>query len=189
MAAERSRTRTSQAAPVGSDCFWVPRRVGSWDVAFGPKRTWRPNDSPCPPAINSLPKGLAGAARTVEERTERRLEAILAADVAGYSRLMGTDEEGTHQNLKDHCYKLVEPKIAQHRGRIIKNTGDGFLAEFMSVLDAVRCAAEIQKGMVERNTDVSHDKRIEFRMGIHQGDVIIDSGDIFGDGVNRSIWL
>jgi TolB-like protein/class 3 adenylate cyclase len=124
-----------------------------------------------------------------EERVERRLAAILAADVAGYSRLMGTDEEGTHQNLKAHWHKLVEPKIALHRGRIIKNTGDGFLAEFMSVLDAVRCAAEIQQGMVERNTDVSHDKRIEFRMGIHQGDIIIDSGDIFGDGVNLAARL
>ena len=124
-----------------------------------------------------------------EERVERRLTAILAADVAGYSRLMGTDEEGTHQNLKAHWHKLVEPKVAQHRGRIIKNTGDGFLAEFMSVLDAVRCAAEIQQGMVERNTDVSRDKRIEFRMGIHQGDIIIDSGDIFGDGVNLAARL
>jgi len=124
-----------------------------------------------------------------KERVERRLAAILAADVAGYSRLMGTDEEGTHQNLKSHWHKLVEPKIAQHRGRMIKNTGDGFLAEFMSVLDAVRCAAEIQRGMVERNTDVSHDKRIEFRMGIHQGDIIIDSGDIFGDGVNLAARL
>jgi class 3 adenylate cyclase len=114
---------------------------------------------------------------------ERRLAAILAADVAGYSRLMGINEEGTHQSLKAHRQELIDPKIKQHRGRIIKNTGDGFLAEFISVVDAVRCATEIQKGMAARNTEVSDDKRIDFRMGVHQGDIIIDSGDIFGDRV------
>jgi TolB-like protein len=119
----------------------------------------------------------------VEERVERRLVAILAADVAGYSRLMGIDEEGTHQVLRAHLQKVIEPKIAQHRGRIIKNMGDGFLAEFKSVLDAVRCAAQIQQEMIERNKEVSNDRRIEFRIGIHQGDIIIDGGDIFGDGV------
>jgi TolB-like protein/Flp pilus assembly protein TadD len=123
------------------------------------------------------------------ERTERRLAAILAADVAGYSRLMGIDEEGTHQNLKTHCSELVEPKIEQHRGRIIKNTGDGFLAEFTSVVDAVRCATEIQRGMTVRNADVPDDRQIEFRMGIHQGDIIVDRGDIFGDGVNLAARL
>ena len=124
-----------------------------------------------------------------EERTERRLAAILAADVAGYSRLMGIDEEGTHQNLKTHCSELVEPKIEQHRGRIIKNAGDGFLAEFTSVVDAVRCAMEIQRGMTVRNADVPDDRQIEFRMGVHQGDIIVDRGDIFGDGVNLAARL
>jgi adenylate cyclase len=120
---------------------------------------------------------------------ERRLAAILAADVAGYSRLMGGDEEGTHRDLKAHCHELVEPKIQQHRGRIIKNTGDGFLAEFTSVLDAVRCASEIQQGMTVRNADVPGDRRIEFRIGVHQCDIITDSGDIFGDGVNVAARL
>ena len=114
---------------------------------------------------------------------ERRLAAILAADVAGYSRLMGIDEEGTHKDLKAHRHELVEPKIRHHRGRIIKNTGDGFLAEFTSVLDAVRCATEIQQGMTERNAKTPDDRRIDFRVGVHQGDIITDSGDIFGDGV------
>jgi len=120
---------------------------------------------------------------------ERRLAAILAADVAGYSRLMGIDEEGTHRDLKAHCHELVEPKIQQHRGRIIKNTGDGFLAEFTSVLDAVRCAAEIQQGMTVRNAKRPGDRRIEFRIGVHQGDIITDGGDIFGDGVNVAARL
>jgi adenylate cyclase len=120
---------------------------------------------------------------------ERRLAAILAADVAGYSRLMGVDEEGTHRDLKAHCHELIEPKIQQHRGRIIKNTGDGFLAEFTSVLDAVRCASEIQHGMTARNAEVLDDRRIEFRIGVHQGDIITDGGDIFGDGVNVAARL
>jgi TolB-like protein/Tfp pilus assembly protein PilF len=123
------------------------------------------------------------------KRMERRLAAILAADVAGYSRLMGTDEEGTHEDLKAHCHELVEPKIQQHRGRIIKNTGDGFLAEFTSVLDAVRCATEIQQGMTIRNAEMSDERRIDFRIGVHQGDIITDSGDIFGDGVNVAARL
>ena len=120
---------------------------------------------------------------------ERRLAAILAADVAGYSRLMGIDEEGTHKDLKAHCHELVEPKIQKHRGRMIKNTGDGFLAEFMCVLDAVRCATEIQQGMILRNAKTPDERRIEFRIGVHQGDIIIDSGDIFGDGVNVAARL
>ncbi|MFZ0065310.1 MAG: adenylate/guanylate cyclase domain-containing protein, partial [Pseudolabrys sp.] len=119
----------------------------------------------------------------------RRLAAILAADVAGYSRLMGIDEEGTHKDLKAHCHELVEPKIQKHRGRMIKNTGDGFLAEFTSVLDAVRCATEIQQGMILRNAKTPDERRIEFRIGVHQGDIIIDSGDIFGDGVNVAARL
>src|SRR5690348_2909894 len=119
----------------------------------------------------------------------RRLAAILAADVAGYSRLMGADEEGTHERLKAHLRELIEPKIAEHRGRIVKNTGDGFLAEFASVVDAVRCAVEMQRGMAERNAGILPEKRIEFRVGINLGDVIAETEDIFGDGVNVAARL
>src|ERR1700732_1415392 len=119
----------------------------------------------------------------------RRLTAILAADVAGYSRLMGDDEEGTHERLKAHLGKLVEPKITEHRGRIVKNTGDGFLAEFASVVDAVRCAVEIQRGMGERNAETLEDKRITFRIGVNLGDVIVAEHDIFGAGVNVAARL
>lgn len=108
------------------------------------------------------------------ERLERRLSAILAADVTGYSRLMGVDEEGTHVQLKDHLRTLFEPKIAEHRGRVVKNTGDGMLAEFSSVVDALRCAVEVQRGMAARNAEVLQDERIEFRVGINVGDVIIE---------------
>ena len=123
------------------------------------------------------------------ERVERRLAAILAADVAGYSRLMGADEEGTHERLKAHLRQLVDPKIKEHRGRIVKNTGDGMLVEFASVVDAVRCAAEIQRGMIDRNADTPEDKRISFRIGINLGDVIVEPEDIFGDGVNIAARL
>jgi adenylate cyclase len=119
----------------------------------------------------------------------RRLAAILAADVAGYSRLMGADEEGTHERLKAHLRELVEPKIAEHRGRIVKNAGDGFLAEFASVVDAVRCAVEMQRGLSERNAGIPPEKRIEFRVGINLGDVIAEDEDIFGDGVNVAARL
>jgi adenylate cyclase len=119
----------------------------------------------------------------------RRLAAILAADVAGYSRLMGEDEEGTHERLKAHLRELVNPKINEHRGRIVKNTGDGFLAEFASVVDAVRCAVEIQRAMAEREPDVPEERRIRFRIGINLGDVIADTGDIYGDGVNIAARL
>ena len=122
-------------------------------------------------------------------RVERRLAAILAADVAGYSRLMGEDEEGTHERLKALLRQLVDPKIKEHRGRIVKNTGDGMLVEFGSVVDAVRCAVEIQRGMIDRNTDAPEDKRISFRMGINLGDVIVEPEDIFGDGVNIAARL
>jgi len=125
----------------------------------------------------------------VTERVERRLKAVLAADVAGYSRLMGVDEEGTLAQLKAHRQALVDPKISEHRGRIVKTTGDGMLVEFASVVDALRCAVEFQRGMAERNAEVPQDKRIEFRVGIHQGDIIIDGGDIFGDGVNVAARL
>ena len=119
----------------------------------------------------------------------RRLTAILAADVVGYSRLMGADEEGTHERLKAHLTELINPKIGEHRGRIVKNTGDGFLAEFPSVVDAVRCAIEVQRGMAERNADTPPEKRIEFRVGINLGDVIVEEHDIFGDGVNVAARL
>ena len=123
------------------------------------------------------------------ERVKRRLTAILAADVAGYSRLMAADEEGTLAQLKAHRHALVDPKIIEHRGRTVKTTGDGMLVEFASVVDALRCAVEIQSSMAERNAKVPRDRRLELRVGIHQGDVIIDSNDIFGDGVNVAARL
>jgi adenylate cyclase len=119
----------------------------------------------------------------------RRLTAILAADVAGYSRLMGEDEEGTHERLRAHLRDLIEPNIAEHRGRIVKHTGDGFLAEFASVVDAVRCAVEVQRGMADRSAGTPLEKRIEFRVGINLGDVIAEGGDIFGDGINIAARL
>src|SRR6516165_7018030 len=119
----------------------------------------------------------------------RRLAAILAADVAGYSRLMGADEEGTHERLKAHFRELVDPKIEEHRGRIVKNTGDGLLAEFASVVDAVRCAVEVQRGMIDREPEVLEESRIRFRIGVNLGDVIVEEHDIFGDGVNVAARL
>jgi adenylate cyclase len=119
----------------------------------------------------------------------RRLAAILAADVAGYSRLMGADEEGTHERLKAHRRELVDPKISAHSGRIVKNTGDGVLAEFASVVDAVRCAAELQRAMIDREAGTPEDRRIKFRIGINLGDIIVDDDDIFGDGVNVAARL
>ncbi len=118
------------------------------------------------------------------ERVERRLAAVLAADVAGYSRLMGADEEGTLARLKAVRKVLVDPTIASHRGRIVKTTGDGMLVEFASAVDAVRGGLEVQRGMADQNAAVPPDQRIEFRIGIHVGDIIIDDNDIFGDGVN-----
>ncbi len=114
----------------------------------------------------------------------RRLAAILAADVAGYSRLMGADEEGTLERLKALRRELVDAKIAEHRGRIVKTTGDGMLVEFASVVDAVRCAVEVQRAMPERDTGVGADNRIELRIGINLGDVIVEGDDLYGDGVN-----
>jgi len=119
----------------------------------------------------------------------RRLAAILAADVAGYSRLMGADEEGTHERLKAHRRELVDPKISEHSGRIVKTTGDGMLAEFPSVVDAVRCAAELQRAMIDRQAALPEDRRIRFRIGINLGDVIVEDDDIFGDGVNVAARL
>jgi adenylate cyclase len=114
----------------------------------------------------------------------RRLAAIFASDVAGYSRLMGADEEGTHERLKAHRRELVDPKISEHCGRIVKTTGDGMLAEFASVVDAVRCAAELQRAMIDREAGIPEDRRIRLRIGINLGDVIVENDDIFGDGVN-----
>ena len=119
-----------------------------------------------------------------EARVERRLAAILAADIAGYSRLMGNDEEGTLAELKACRRELMDPKIAEHRGRIVKTTGDGALVEFASAVDATRCAIEIQRTMASRNATIPEDRRVEFRIGINVGDIIFDEGDIFGDGVN-----
>jgi TolB-like protein/class 3 adenylate cyclase len=124
------------------------------------------------------------SAALATERVERRLAAILAADVAGYSRLMGADEEGTLVRLKAHRRELIDPKIAEHRGRIVKTTGDGLLVEFASVVDAVRCAVAVQQAMPERNTGVAADDRIELRIGINLGDVIVEGDDLYGDGVN-----
>jgi len=123
------------------------------------------------------------------DQVERKLTAILAADVGGYSRLMAADEEGTLAGLKSHRRELVDPKIKEHRGRIIKTTGDGMLVEFASVVDAVRCAIDVQRGMAVRNQEVVPDRRIEFRVGINIGDVIVDGDDIYGDGVNIAARL
>jgi adenylate cyclase len=119
----------------------------------------------------------------------RRLAAILAGDVAGYSRLMGEDEEGTHHRLQAQLRELVNPKIGEHRGRVVKHTGDGLLAEFPSVVDAVRCAGEIQQAMADRDLDLPEERRLLFRIGIKLGDVIAEGEDIFGDGVNVAARL
>ena len=128
--------------------------------------------------------GLRLAAGEDDMSQTRRLAAILAADVAGYSRLMGADEEGTLERLKALRRELIDPKIAEHHGRIVKTTGDGMLVEFASVVDAVRCAVEVQQAMPERNTGVAADNRIELRIGINLGDVIVEGDDLYGDGVN-----
>jgi len=119
----------------------------------------------------------------------RRLAAILAADVAGYSRLIGADEGGTLQKLKAIRAELIDPKIAAHNGRLVKTTGDGFLVEFGSVVDALQCATEVQAGMAQRNAPTPADKRIEFRIGINMGDIVVEDGDIFGDAVNVAARL
>jgi TolB-like protein len=123
------------------------------------------------------------------ERVERRLAAILAADVAGYSRLIEANEEGTLARLKALRTEVIDRKIADHRGRIVKTTGDGMLVEFASVIDALRCAVEVQRAVSERNAGVPDDRRIEFRIGINVGDVVVEDGDIFGDGVNIAARL
>ncbi|HMD66295.1 MAG TPA: adenylate/guanylate cyclase domain-containing protein, partial [Stellaceae bacterium] len=120
---------------------------------------------------------------------ERKLAAILAADVAGYSRLMGHDEAGTLARLKEHRRELIDPKIAEHKGRIVKTTGDGILIEFPSVVEAVACAVAVQLGMAERNVSIREDQRIVFRVGINLGDIIVEDADIHGDGVNVAARL
>jgi adenylate cyclase len=135
------------------------------------------------------PRGSFGETSAIEPRGERRLAAILAADMVGYSRLMEADETGTLARLRTHRLELVDPVIAKNKGRIIKTTGDGMLVEFQSVADAVECAAEIQRRMARRNTDVSPARWIQFRIGINLGDVIVEDGDIFGDGVNVAARL
>src|SRR5438552_6934313 len=124
-----------------------------------------------------------------KDQTKRKLAAILVADIAGYSRLMGADEEGTLARLKVLRSELIDPKNKQHRGRIVKTTGDGILIEFVSVVDAVRCAIEVQQGMVERNADLPQEQRIEFRVGVNLGDVMIEGRDLYGDGVNIAARL
>ncbi len=124
-----------------------------------------------------------------EEPVNRRLAAILCGDVAGYSRLMGADEEGTLAALKAHRRELIDPLLVQHKGRVVKTTGDGILIEFASVVDAVRCAVVIQQGMADRGAGLAPEKRILFRIGINLGDVIVEDGDIFGDGVNVAARL
>jgi adenylate cyclase len=120
---------------------------------------------------------------------ERRLTAILSADVVGYGRLMGADETGTLTSLKAHRKELIDPTIATHHGRIVKLMGDGALVEFPSVVEAVHCAVDVQKGVAERNGDVPRDRRIDFRIGVNLGDVIIEDDDIYGDGVNVAARL
>ncbi len=120
---------------------------------------------------------------------ERRLAAILATDVVGYSRLIGADEEGTIAALKALRSDIIDPKLAEHHGRIVKLMGDGMLAEFASVVDAVRAAVETQQAVAEHNSNIPEDKRIEFRVGINLGDVVIDGDDIQGDGVNVAARL
>ena len=127
--------------------------------------------------------------KTATRRVERRLAAILAADVAGYGRLVGADEQGALDRWRAHWDELIKPEIDQHRGRIVRTTGDGILVEFASVVNAVHCAVALQRGLARRNANISADRRIEFRMGVNVGDVIIDRGDMWGDGVNVAARL
>ena len=125
----------------------------------------------------------------MNKETERRLAAIMAIDVVGYSRLMGRDEAGTLRALKAHRASLIDPSIAAHQGRIVKTTGDGLLLEFASVVNAIACAVAIQRGMHSRNEEIADESRIVLRIGINSGDIIIDGDDIFGDGVNIAARL
>jgi len=126
---------------------------------------------------------------TRHPRLERRLAAMLAADVVGYARLMSADEEGTHRRLVTYRREIIDPQVRQHRGRIVKNTGDGALVEFGSVVDAVRCALEMQGRLRARNAQLPQSRRIEFRIGVNLGDVIVAPDDIYGHGVNLAARL
>src|SRR5829696_322522 len=130
-----------------------------------------------------------GKRAVLNSKTERRLAAVLAVDVVGYTRLMGRDEAGTHARLKVIRRELLEPAVKRHGGRVVKSTGDGVLAEFPSAVEAAVCAVEVQRAMLDRNANISEDKRIVFRMGLNVGDLIIGDGDIFGDGVNVAARL
>src|SRR5207247_8375686 len=134
-------------------------------------------------------RGRGVNARMETQRIERRLSAVLAADVVGYSRLVGLDEEGTLARLRSIRLELIDPAIGEHRGRIIKTTGDGILIEFPSVVDAVRCALAVQRSMAERNAEIAADRLIALRIGIHLGDVVVDGADLLGDGVNIAARL
>src|SRR3954454_6294062 len=131
----------------------------------------------------------AKPAAVVSAEVERRLAAILIADIAGYSRLVGADEQGTLIQWRAHWDELIAPTIASHSGRIVRVTGDGILVEFASIVNAMRCALAIQRGMAERNVEVPADRRIEFRMGLNFGDLIVDRGDMWGEGVNVAARL
>ena len=136
-----------------------------------------------------LENASCGEIHVAKDKVTRRLAAIFAADMVGYSRLMEADEEGTIARQKAHRSALINPKIAEHDGRIVKLMGDGMLAEFASVVDAVRCAVEMQKAMAEREADVPDDRRIQYRVGVNLGDIVIDGDDILGDGVNVAARL
>jgi adenylate cyclase len=130
-----------------------------------------------------------GEARMASDQVKRKLAAILAADIAGYSRLMGADEAGTLARLKEYRRELIDPRNKQYRGRVVKTTGDGILIEFPSIVDAISCSIEVQQGMRERNADIPPEKRIQFRIGINLGDVIVEGRDLYGDGVNIAARL
>jgi TolB-like protein/class 3 adenylate cyclase len=159
------------------------------DRAFRPEHQIEQRDRLGPILVRQSRRTSLGAFGLTEERVERRLAAILAADVVGYSRLMGEDEDGTLSHLKALRRELIDPKITEYRGRIVKTTGDGLLVEFPSVVDAVRCAVAVQRAMTERNADVPANRRIEFRIGINVGDIVVEDDDIFGDGVNVAARL
>src|ERR1700686_5437648 len=171
--------RSLSLVPRASIAYWW----GGSTAGPSHYRTLAEPDSESPACYNSIQFSEPGCVLS-SERVERRLAAVLAADVAGYSRLMGIDEERTLARLKGARKALVDPTLSKDRGRIVKTTGDGMLVEFASAVDAVRGAVEVQRGMADQNASVPQDQRIEFRIGIHVGDIIIDESDIFGEGVN-----
>src|SRR3984893_6777477 len=208
--------QSSQHTVMTPLCACRPKGIRQWTVSSCAKpggssqmaisrirRCWYPTRSPnSAPATASLPaqrdrarmpltrRDAFGTGQPMsEERLERRLAAILATDVVGYSRLMGEDEEGTLAALKTLQRELIDLKVREHCGRLVKTTGDGALVEFASVVDAVRCAAEMQRAMVDRDVEIPVERRIRFRIGVNLGDVIAEDGDIFGDGVNIAARL